>query len=152
LGQGFAYQGEASAHRGDQPRGSPSVHLPPTRFVWFLQNHDQVGNRATGDRRMAAVDPALRRAALALLLLAPGIPLLFMGDEWAPARPFPSFTDHHETLANAVREGRRREFARFAGFRDIALPDPNDVATFASAALDRASVDIGEQAAEYALH
>src|SRR5262249_60124942 len=101
---GFAYQGEPSRHRGARARGSPSGHLPPTAFVLFLQNHDQIGNRALGERLTVLADPAALEAATALLLLCPQVPLLFMGDEVASRSPFLFFTDHNEQLAAAVRE------------------------------------------------
>ncbi|HEV2957167.1 MAG TPA: malto-oligosyltrehalose trehalohydrolase [Xanthobacteraceae bacterium] len=133
LAEGFAYQGEPSRYRGGKPRGTPSRHLPPTAFVLFLQNHDQIGNRALGERLTVLTDPAALEAALALVLLCPQIPLLFMGEEVASRSPFLFFTDHNEQLAKAVREGRQREFARFAGFyadRAGTLPDPNALETF----------------------
>jgi len=132
LAEGFAYQGEPSPHRGGKPRGTPSDELPPTAFVLFLQNHDQIGNRALGERLTALSDPASLEAAIALVLLCPQIPLLFMGEEVATRSPFLFFTDHNEQLAAAVREGRRREFASFASFlarQGEALPDPNGIAT-----------------------
>jgi maltooligosyltrehalose trehalohydrolase len=128
LTEGFAYQGEASAHAG-APRGEASAHLPPSAFIHFLQNHDQVGNRARGERITALVrDPAAVRAASALLLLAPSPPLLFMGEEWAAAQPFPWFCDFEAQLAATVFTHRQREFP--------GSPDPGDPATFASARLD----------------
>ncbi|MEH3159304.1 MAG: malto-oligosyltrehalose trehalohydrolase [Sphingomonas taxi] len=134
LAEGFVYQGEGSSNHDGKPRGTPSAHLPPTRFVSFLQNHDQVGNRALGERLTRLTDPARLRAATALLLLAPQIPLLFMGDEEGSETPFLFFTDFHDALADAVREGRRKEFARFDAFADSAarerIPDPNAAATF----------------------
>jgi maltooligosyltrehalose trehalohydrolase len=135
LAEGFAYQGNASAHRAGAPRGEPSAHLPPSAFVLFLQNHDQTGNRAFGERLTALADPEALQAAMALLLLSPQIPLLFMGEEWGATEPFLYFTSHAEAeLAAAVREGRRREFERFAAFADPArrerIPDPNDPASF----------------------
>jgi maltooligosyltrehalose trehalohydrolase len=134
LSEGFAYQGEPSPYRDGTPRGTPSAHLPPTAFVAFLQNHDQIGNRAHGERLTRLADPGALRAASLLLLLAPQIPLLFMGDEWGETRPFLFFTDHHDELAEAVRQGRRREFQHFAAFADPAararIPDPNDPGTF----------------------
>jgi maltooligosyltrehalose trehalohydrolase len=132
LGEGFAWQGEAmpDGHR----RGAPSAHLPPTAFVGFLQNHDQVGNRAQGERLVRLADPAALRAATALLLLAPHVPLLFMGEDWGSEAPFLFFTDFRGALADAVREGRRREFARFAAYADpgarASIPDPNAPETF----------------------
>lgn len=134
LKEGFIYQGEPSAFRKGTPRGEPSVDLPPTAFVLFLQNHDQIGNRPLGDRLAALVPPAAVEAALALLLLCPQIPMLFMGEEDASTTPFLFFTDHHGELAKLVREGRKREFAAFAAFAAKAqsIPDPNDAATFRS--------------------
>ena len=133
LAEGFLFQGETMPHLG-HARGEPSAHLPPTAFVLFLQNHDQVGNRAMGERLISLTDPARLRAATALLLLSPQIPMLFMGEEQGSETPFLFFTDFHDELANAVREGRRREFARFAAFADpdarAAIPDPNAAATF----------------------
>jgi maltooligosyltrehalose trehalohydrolase len=129
LAEGFAYQGEPSRHRDGAARGEPSGHLPPTAFVGFLQNHDQIGNRAMGERLTTLAHPDALRAATLLLLLSPQIPLLFMGEENAVTTPFIYFTDHHDELADAVRDGRRREFARFASFADpakrAAIPDPN---------------------------
>jgi maltooligosyltrehalose trehalohydrolase len=137
---GFAYQGEPSPYRGGRPRGEPSGHLPPTAFVGFLQNHDQVGNRAFGERIGALADEDILRVAVAILLLAPSPPLLFMGEEWRCSRPFLYFCDFGDGLADAVREGRRREFARFDAFRDEAararIPDPNAEDTFRRSILD----------------
>jgi len=141
LAEGFAYQGEPSAHAGGEPRGESSAHLPPSAFVSFLQNHDQIGNRAHGDRLCEQVqNDAALLAAAALLLLAPPPPMLFMGEEWAAPEPFPYFCDFGPELANAVREGRRREFARFERFQDEAVwrtvPDPCSPDTFAGTHLD----------------
>lgn len=138
LAEGFVYQGEASAHREGRRRGQPSDHLPPTSFVLFLHNHDQIGNRALGERLGSLAPPQALDAATALLLLSPQIPLMFMGDEWGARTPFYFFTDHGPELAQAVREGRRREFAAFAGFGGDpdSLPDPNDQATFAASVPD----------------
>ena len=135
LEQGFIYQGEPSPHRMGTPRGTPSGHLPPSSFVLFLQNHDQIGNRAFGERLTTLARPAALRAAMALLLLSPQIPLLFMGEPVGATEPFRYFTDYKdEALAQAVREGRRSEFAAFAEFEDperrAAIPDPNDAGTF----------------------
>jgi maltooligosyltrehalose trehalohydrolase len=134
LKEGFVYQGEVSPYSGE-PRGEPSAELPPTAFVNFLQNHDQIGNRAFGERLTMLAHPLALHAAQALLLLAPQIPMLFMGEEFGAVQPFLYFTSHrNEELATAVREGRRREFARFPQFSDPALlerlPDPNSFATF----------------------
>ena len=134
LAEGFIYQGEGSANHDGKPRGTPSAHLSPTRFVSFLQNHDQIGNRALGERLTVLTDPAKLRAATALLLLCPQIPLLFMGDLDGSETPFLFFTDFHDDLADAVREGRRKEFAKFTAFADPEarerIPDPNARETF----------------------
>ncbi|WP_179058680.1 malto-oligosyltrehalose trehalohydrolase [Pseudomonas taiwanensis] len=132
LGEGFAFQGQSD--RNGFARGEPSAHLPPSAFVFFLQNHDQVGNRAYGERLPALADLDALKAAAVLLLLSPMIPLLFMGEEWGSTQPFLYFTDHPEALGAAVREGRRNEFAAFPAFSDPALreniPDPNAAHTF----------------------
>ncbi len=134
LSEGFAYQSDPSAYRKGKLRGTPSADLSPTSFVLFLQNHDQVGNRPFGDRLTAGVDPRALEAAVALQLLCPQIPLIFMGEEAASDAPFLYFTDHHGGLADAVRDGRRREFAGFKGFAEgedaSTIPDPNDPSTF----------------------
>ena len=139
LAEGFAYQGEVVAATGEA-RGEPSSHLPPTAFVSFLQNHDQVGNRLLGDRITASAPPEAARAAAALYLLAPQIPMLFMGEEWAATAPFPYFCDFEEELAEAVRQGRKAEFAHFAAFAEADaagdVPDPTAPETFRSAKLD----------------
>jgi maltooligosyltrehalose trehalohydrolase len=140
LAEGFAYQGEPSPYRDGAPRGEPTRGLPPMAFVNLLQNHDQVGNRAFGERLGALAEPAALRAATAILLLAPAVPMLFMGEEWNAPEPFPFFCDFGPELAAAVTAGRRREFARFPAFRDPAararIPDPGDAATFSRARLD----------------
>lgn len=138
LASGFAYQGEASPHRGGAARGEPSAHLPPTAFVSFLQNHDQIGNRARGERLDQLVqDQRGIEAALAIMLLAPSPPLMFMGEEWGADQPFPFFCDFAGNLAEAVRNGRRKEFAEeyIAGNPDD-IPDPLLEQTFRSAVLD----------------
>ena len=142
LAEGFGYQGEPSKHGGGTPRGEPSAHLPPTAFVNFLQNHDQIGNRAFGERLATLVkNDAALRAATAILLLSPSIPMLFMGEEWASLEPFVYFCDFGPDLAQKVREGRKREFARFKQFaadasRSAEPPDPTLPETFQSAKLD----------------
>ena len=107
LAEGFAYQGQHSPYK-DAPRGEPSAHQPPQAFVDFLQNHDQTGNRAFGDRLITLADHRMVEALTAILCLSPHIPLLFMGEEWGETRPFCFFTDFHGELADAVREGRRQ--------------------------------------------
>jgi len=140
LTEGFAYQGDPSPFRDGAPRGEPSADLPPAAFVSFLQNHDQIGNRAFGERIMALAPPERVLALSAILLLAPSPPMLFMGQEWGARSPFPFFCDFGPELAQAVTEGRRREFARFPEFSDPRarerIPDPSDPATFALAVLD----------------
>ncbi|APC14347.1 malto-oligosyltrehalose trehalohydrolase [Pseudomonas frederiksbergensis] len=132
LSQGFAYQGHT--HRHGHARGERSGHLPPSAFVLFLQNHDQIGNRAFGERLHQLTKPQALHAATVLLLLSPMIPLLFMGDEYAADQPFLFFTNHHGELAERVREGRRNEFAAFSAFADPhtreQIPDPNASHTF----------------------
>lgn len=128
LAEGFIYQGQRTG--SGEMRGEPSGYLPPTAFVLFLQNHDQIGNRAFGERLIGLTDPQALKAAMTLLLLSPMIPLLFMGEEWGSRQPFLYFTSHHGELAKAVREGRRAEFAKFAEFADEGIPDPNALATF----------------------
>ena len=145
LAEGFAYQGEPSAFRDDAARGTASAELPPLAFVNFLQNHDQAGNRAFGERLHQLVSADALDAALGVLLLAPSPPLLFMGEEMDAPSPFLFFCDFGPELAAAVREGRRREFARSAGFRDAAslaaIPDPNDPATFERSCVDWGLLD-----------
>ena len=139
LAEGFAFQGELMPYRGHE-RGEDSTALPPTAFVAFMQNHDQIGNRAFGERLTAIAPPPAVRALAATYLLLPQVPMLFMGEEWAAAQPFPFFCDFGAELANAVRKGRREEFARFPEFKDPAtrerIPDPVAAATFESAKLD----------------
>lgn len=133
LTQGFAYQGEFSPYR-DAPRGTPSAGLSLGSFVTFLQNHDQIGNRPCGDRITSLAPAQALRAIVAVYLLAPSPPLLFMGEEWGASSPFLFFCDFEPELARAVTAGRRNEFASFAGFADPAarerIPDPAARATF----------------------
>jgi maltooligosyltrehalose trehalohydrolase len=136
LSAGFAYQGEPSAHRDGRRRGEASGALPPAAFVNFLQNHDQIGNRALGDRLTRHVDEAALSAALAITLLAPMPPLMFMGEEWGCTQPFPFFCDFHGDLAQAVRKGRREEFKSAYAVLSDEIPDPLAEDTFRSAVLD----------------
>lgn len=136
LASGFVYQGETSTFWGNKPRGEPSGTLPPTTFVNFLQNHDQIGNRPLGDRLESIAKPKAIEAALAMMLLAPQVPMLFMGEEWGSKAPFPFFCDFHGELATAVRNGRRQEYAwAYARYGDE-VPDPLDPATPQSAVLN----------------
>ena len=150
LAEGFDYQGEPSKHRNGEPRGEPSSKLSLTAFIPFLQNHDQVGNRAMGERLSMLVDEPHLRLAEAILLLAPSVPMLFMGEEFAARTPFLYFCDFGGELARAVREGRRREFASFARFASErareAIPDPGDARTFEASRLDWSSLEKPEHA------
>jgi maltooligosyltrehalose trehalohydrolase len=136
LASGFVYQGEASIFRGGTLRGEPSGKLAPTAFINFLQNHDQTGNRALGDRLECLAKTEAVEAALAVMLLAPAIPMLFMGEEWGSKTPFPFFCDFKGELADAVRQGRRREYDWAYAQHGDAVPDPLALSTFQSAVLD----------------
>ncbi|GGC54582.1 malto-oligosyltrehalose trehalohydrolase [Chelatococcus reniformis] len=147
LAEGFAYQGDPSAHKGGAARGEPSAHLPPTAFVAFLQNHDQVGNRAFGERLSRLVPEEKLALARAALLLGPQVPLLFMGEDWSASTPFQFFVDFADdpTLSDAVREGRRAEFAKFKAFSDPdareRVPDPTSEDTFHRSVLNWSEAD-----------
>ena len=148
LTEGFAYQGDHSEFHGAN-RGEPCLGLPPAAFVSFLQNHDQVGNRAFGERITKLAPPRAIRAAMEILLLAPSPPLLFMGEEFGAISPFLFFCDFKGELAEAVTSGRRNEFARFAKFsspetRDL-IPDPNAEQTFLQSKLKWESQVRGER-------
>ena len=140
LATGFIYQGDPSPYRNGALRGMPSAHLPPTAFLNFLQNHDQIGNRAFNERLSALAPPKMVEALTAILLLSPQLPLLFMGEEYGETRPFSFFTDFHGELARLVREGRRREFSKWPAFSDQneseKIADPNEEATFLASLLD----------------
>ncbi|MFZ5764013.1 MAG: malto-oligosyltrehalose trehalohydrolase [Thermodesulfobacteriota bacterium] len=134
LTEGFAWQGESSPFRGDKPRGEPSTDLPPTCFISFLQNHDQIGNRAMGERLGHLTGEAALKAATAALILSPSIPMIFMGQEWSASTPFLFFCDFEPSLAAKITAGRRREFAAFPEFSSPAcrknIPDPCSEETF----------------------
>lgn len=155
LAQGFVYQGQPSAHRGGAAHGEPSAHLPSAAFVSFLQNHDQIGNRALGDRLSQLCQPDRLDAAYACLLLSPQVPMLFMGEEFAASTPFLYFCDFGPELAEAVSNGRRNEFARFAAFADPSararIPDPNAASTFEASKLRWAERETGPHARRLAL-
>jgi maltooligosyltrehalose trehalohydrolase len=144
LAEGFAYQGEASPYRGGEARGTPSAHLPPLAFVNSTQTHDQVGNRAFGERIARLADAQGRsdalRALVTCVLMAPSPPMLFMGEEFAAGTPFLYFCDFAGELAEAVTQGRRNEFSRFARFSDPErrdqIPDPNAESTFRRSKLE----------------
>ena len=135
LAEGFAYQGEVSPQSGKQ-RGVKSTGQPPVAFVDFIQNHDQVGNRAQGERLIELAGADRTKALLAVLLFSPHIPLLFMGEEYGETHPFLFFTDFQGDLARAVREGRAKEFQGHAGHEGESVPDPNAEKTFEMSKLD----------------
>jgi malto-oligosyltrehalose trehalohydrolase len=145
LTKGFAYQGEKSVYRRGERRGEPSAHLPSSAFVSFLQNHDQIGNRALGERLSVLCDHRDLHILTALFLLAPSPPLLFMGEEFGAQTPFCFFCDFSGELAADVTAGRRKEFATFAQFSSPAsrarIPDPNAIETFLMSRLDWQAVD-----------
>ena len=139
LTESFAYQGEVFPLH-EKPRGTKSAHLPPEATIFFAQNHDQVGNRALGERLSVLLSIEKLRQAMALVLLNPHIPMLFMGEEAAAETPFLFFCDWQGEAAELTREGRRREFAEFSAFstpemRDK-IPDPTDEQTFVSSKLN----------------
>lgn len=144
LNQGWLFTGQHSSYLSE-PRGSDPAGLKPESFVICIQNHDQIGNRAFGDRLHHECDPGAYRAASALLLLSPQTPMLFQGQEWATTSPFQFFTDHNPELGKLVTEGRRREFQAFQAFSDPAarerIPDPQSEQTFANCRLDWDEVD-----------
>jgi maltooligosyltrehalose trehalohydrolase len=144
LAEGFAYQGQVMPYR-DRPRGASSAFLPPVAFISFIQNHDQIGNRAFGERLNMLARPEAMRALAAVYLLAPQTPMLFMGEEWGAEQPFLFFCDFEGHMADAVREGRRAEFSRFPEFADPAtrakIPDPLAESTFLASKLDWRKMD-----------
>jgi maltooligosyltrehalose trehalohydrolase len=132
LREGWLFTGQLQ--KDGIPRGTSGADLAPERFVCCISNHDQVGNRAFGDRLNQIVSPASYRAVSGFLLLSPYTPMLFMGQEWAASSPFCYFTDHEPRLGRRVTEGRRKEFAQFSEFRDPAkrrkIPNPQAASTF----------------------
>lgn len=136
INEGWTFTGQPFAPWQGKPRGASlrAQGVPPGKLVYCLQNHDQVGNRAHGSRLAHDVDLSAFAAASALLLFLPAIPLLLMGQEWAASSPFLFFSDHHGDLGDAIRKGRREEFATFAAFADPEtrhrIPDPQAPATF----------------------
>jgi maltooligosyltrehalose trehalohydrolase len=139
LAEGFAYQGEVSPF-SHEPRGEKSSHLPPKCFVDFLQNHDQIGNRALGERLLVLSDEKKLKALSAIHLLAPSPPLIYMGEEWGCRQPFLFFCDFEGELGEAVRKGRREEFSRFKSFKGE-VPDPLAESTFKASTLDWSKAD-----------
>jgi maltooligosyltrehalose trehalohydrolase len=155
LRQGWFFTGQHSEHL-NEPRGTDPSSIPPARFVVCLQNHDQIGNRAHGERLHHQIDAAAFRAASVVLLAAPQTPLLFMGQEWGASNPFQYFTDHAEPLGRLVTEGRRREFRDFAAFTGDAagttVPDPQALATFLASRLDWSEREIEPHASVVRLY
>jgi len=139
LNNGWLYRGQTSAFNGKN-RGTECAYLPPSKFVYCISNHDQVGNRAFGERLSRHATAQQYRAVSALLCLAPYTPMLFMGQEWSASTPFQFFTNHNDELGPLVTEGRRKEFASFPEFADPqaldSIPDPQDPATFERSKLD----------------
>lgn len=152
LTEGFAYQGEVFPLH-DAPRGEPSGHLPPEATIFFAQNHDQIGNRALGERLSKLVHPDKLAQAMALVLLNPHIPLLFMGEEAAVETPFLFFADWTGEAAELTREGRRKEFSHFKAFSTpemrARIPDPCDERTFRASKLDWSSIDHSPASAKF---
>jgi maltooligosyltrehalose trehalohydrolase len=137
---GWVYAGQHSRHRGRR-HGRSTAGLPFEQFVGFAQNHDQVGNRARGERLSRLVDDDRLRIAAALVICGPFVPLLFQGEEWGTQTPFCFFADFQdEALRSAVREGRRREFAAF-GWQSEDVPDPMSAQTFTASQLDWDELD-----------
>ena len=137
LAEGIAWQGEYMAHAG-HTKGESSQNLPPTAFVSFLQNHDQIGNRPRGDRLSKTVSPHLWRLATVIIMLAPEIPMLFMGDEWAAEQPFLFFSDIQD-LADEVREERAGHLADAPGY--AGSPDPMSEEAFKTSKLDWTAIE-----------
>ncbi|MBX6392765.1 MAG: malto-oligosyltrehalose trehalohydrolase [Burkholderiales bacterium] len=156
LAEGFAYQHDVSRYGHGRLRGEPSVHLPATAFVNFIQNHDQVGNRAFGERIGHLAPPEAVEAAAACYLLAPGIPMLFMGEEFDASAPFLFFCDFGPDLSASVTAGRRGEFSRFERFKDPetqrSIPDPVELETFERSKLRWHEVGEARHAARLALY
>jgi maltooligosyltrehalose trehalohydrolase len=139
LERGYVYAGDHSPHRGRR-HGRPLTGVPASRLLGYLQNHDQVGNRATGERSTALMSTGRLQMGAALVLCAPFVPMLFQGEEWGASTPFQYFTDHVDPeLGRLVSEGRRSEFSAF-GWQPEDVPDPQDRATFERSVLDWAEL------------
>ncbi len=151
ISKGWFYVGQLSQFAG-RSRGTDASAFDPPHFVYCIQNHDQVGNRAIGDRLTESIGLDAYRAASALLLLSPYTPLLFQGQEWAASTPFLFFTDHNPELGRLVTEGRRAEFAHFKGFQGEEVPDPQAVGTFQASKLKWEEAEQGEHGQTLALY
>ncbi|MDM9625394.1 malto-oligosyltrehalose trehalohydrolase [Rhizobium sp. S152] len=147
LAEGFVFQGQHMPYRG-KARGKRSADLPPTAFISFIQNHDQIGNRAMGDRVISGLPDRVIRALASIYLLAPQIPMLFMGEEWNANQPFPYFCDFDAELNEKVRRGRREELSKLPGFDADDLLDPTEAVVFESAKLDWSKLD-GQPGAQH---
>lgn len=138
LTHGWLFRGQTQNSTGS-PRGGDPADLQLPQFIYCISNHDQVGNRAFGERLGQVASPAAYRAASALLCLVPETPMLFMGQEWSASTPFQFFTDHNPELGALITQGRRKEFRHFAAFSDPArlaeIPDPQEASTFANSKL-----------------
>jgi maltooligosyltrehalose trehalohydrolase len=145
LRRAFVYAGEHSGFRRRR-HGRPPGDVPGWRFLGYIQNHDQIGNRAQGERISHLTSDDQVRAASALVFASPFVPMIFQGEEWAASSPFQYFTDHRDPeLARAVSEGRRREFASF-GWAPEDVPDPQDRATFERSKLDWTELQLPQHA------
>jgi maltooligosyltrehalose trehalohydrolase len=155
LAHGWLFRGQTQPATGEA-RGSDASGLAPEQFVYCISNHDQVGNRAFGERLGHVISPAAYRAASALLCLAPQTPMLFMGQEWSASTPFQFFTDHKGDLGKAITEGRRREFRNFPAFRDPEsrerIPDPQGEETFLNSKLNWNELEQPEHASVLLLY
>ena len=152
LERAFVYAGDYAPDRGRRHGRVPSGDIPGWRFLGYLQDHDQIGNRAVGERSSHLLDVEPLKVAAALVLLSPFVPMLFMGEEWGASTPFQYFTDHPDAeLGAAVSEGRRREFASF-GWAPEDVPDPQAEATFERSRLDWSEVGSGAHAELLAWH
>ncbi len=151
LRRGWLFEGQFSGRVGG-PRGTPAASVSPASIVHFIQNHDQIGNRAVGDRLGVTVGPEVFRALTALLLASPYTPLLFMGQEHDSATPFQYFTDHHAELGRRVTEGRRRELSAFRSFAGGDVADPQDPETFERSRLDEGERSRGHHPGVLELH
>lgn len=154
--QGWLYEGQPTRSGAREPRGTPARGQPAWQFVYVVQNHDQVGNRAFGERLNQKIDGDRFAAASALLLFLPHTPMLFMGQEFGASTPFQYFTDHNAELGRLVTEGRRREFQAFSAFRDAAtrerIPDPQAESTFVNSKLRLSESDSAQGRALQALY
>jgi maltooligosyltrehalose trehalohydrolase len=155
LAHGWLFRGQKQSVTGEERGGDPTG-LAAQQFIYCISNHDQVGNRAFGERLNHVVSAAAYRAASALLCLVPQTPMLFMGQEWGAAAPFRFFTDHNAELGDAITKGRRREFRNFSAFRDpnvlATIPDPQANETFLQSKLDWEEIEQAEHASVLLLY